>query len=166
MNNKRRKLFKKLLRGFELGEARAKDVREKLGAPARTLDEDRVKILEYSGKALDAVLPGRGEDMPLARFGKVQFILYEDRLLNLSYAEPAPAVGRKKLQDVLGEPDEVPDEGEDESSEGDGLTDIFDVDLDQDPMLSFAAHYDARGNLEALSLCAEVEGAIDDSEEE
>lgn len=164
MSDKRRKLWKKLLGGFELGAESAKDVKKKLGAPARTLEEDKVVILEYAAEG-DAVLPGTS-GKELARFGKVQFILYDDQLLNVSFVEPKPPVARQALRAVLGEPEEVP-EAEDDDEE-DGSTDIFEVDVEVDPILSFAAHYDDRENLEALSLCAEIEGDLEpmDDEEE
>jgi hypothetical protein len=163
VSKERRKLWKKLLRGFELGGESGKDVQKKLGKPARTLEEDKVVILEYPADA-GSVLPGAA-GKELAKFAKVQFILYDDQLLNVSYVEPAPAVARKAVREVLGEPDEVPEDEDDEDGE-DGGTDIFEVDMESDPMLSFAAHYDEKENLEALSLCAEIEGDLEPTDDE
>ena len=140
----RRKLFDSLLQGFGLGEVSLDDVVAKLGAPARKLAEGKVTVLEYEKPAKNAI----------GSFAKVQFICFDELLLNVSYVEPSPKVTRKSLHAALGEPDEAPEDDEDEE---DGLSEVFEVDVDAEPMLSFAAHYDDDENLEALSLCAEVE---------
>jgi hypothetical protein len=142
----RRKVFDKHLVGLELGEADFEAVEKKLGAPSRKLAEEKVTVFEYDDP----------KETSIARFKKMQCIFFDDLLLNVSYVEPDPKLSRKKLHGVLGEPDdESQDDEEDEDGE-EGLAEIFDVETDEEPTLSFAAHYDDEENLEALSLCAEI----------
>ena len=151
----RRKVFDKHLLGLELGEASQEAVKKKLGEPARTLSEEKVTVFEYD----------QPKESSVARFKKVQCIFFDDLLLNVSYVEPDPKVSREKLHSVLGEPDDVPEEGDEE--EEDGLAEIFEVEVEEEPLLSFAAHFDEDENLEALSLCAEMlEDDDADSEED
>jgi len=158
--NPRRKVFDKHLLGLALGEADLAAVKGKLGEPARTLSEEKVTVFEYDDPREDSI----------ARWKKVQCIFFDGILLNVSYVEPAAKHSRKALHEVLGEPDETPDEDEDDEE---GLAEIFEVEKDEEPLLSFAAHYDEDGNVEALSLCAEMsedllddEGELDEHDDE
>lgn len=143
----RKKVFEKHLLGLALGEADFDEVKEKLGEPARTLSEEKVTVYEYDDP----------KESSIGRFKKVQCIFFDDLLLNVSYVDPNPKVSREKLHSVLGEPDETPDEDEDEDDEEGGLAEIYEVETEEEPLLSFAAHFDDEENLEALSLCAEIE---------
>lgn len=146
----RQAVFDRLLEGFVLGETELAEVRDARGAPAKELTEERVTVLEYDDP----------KEKKLARWKKVQFIFYDELLLNVSYVEADPPLTREKLHELLGEPDEAEDEGDDDTTE------VFEVALDDEPMLSFTAHYDAAGKLEALSLCADMsEDLLDDGEE-
>jgi hypothetical protein len=150
----RRKIFDKHLSGFVLGETVQADVKKKLGDAARTLSEEKVTVVEYDDP----------KEASITAFKKVQFIFFDGLLLNVSFVEPKKPFARKKLHELLGEPDEVPEEGDDEDDE-DGEAEIFEVDVESEPMLSFAAHFDEAENLEALSLCAEIsEDLLDDDE--
>ncbi len=151
--NRRRKVFDKHLLGLALGDADFAAVKSKLGEPSRTLSEEKVTVFEYDSPKEDSI----------ARWKKVQCIFFDGLLLNVSYVEPDPALPAASLHKVLGEPDETPDEDEEDEE---GLAEIFEVETDEEPLLSFAAHYDERGNVEALSLCAEIdEGDLEDDED-
>ncbi|MBI3725507.1 hypothetical protein HY251_16375 [bacterium] len=151
--NRRRQVFDSHLAGFALGDTTIEDVKEKLGKPSRTLEEEKVVVLEYEGPP----------EASIARWKKVQFIFFDELLLNVSYVDPEPKLARSALHAVLGQPDETPEDEDDEE----GLSDIFEVELDEDPMLSFAAHYDEDENVEALSLCAEIsEDELEDDEDD
>jgi hypothetical protein len=151
---RRRKVFDKHLLGLVLGESELEDVRKKVGEPARVLEEERVTVLEYDSP----------KEQSIARWKKVQFIFFDDLLLNVTYAEPEPELTRTALHKVLGEPDGDPDEA-DADEDDEGPSDIFDVELEEEPMLSFVAHYkDAEArSVEALSLCADM---LDDGDED
>lgn len=152
--NRRRKVFDKHLLGFELGESTQAAVTAKLGKPANTLAEEKVTVLEFADPP----------ETSIATFKKVQFIFFEGVLLNVSYVQPEPKLSRAALRKILGQPDEELD-ADDEDDEDDGLSDLFDVTRDEEPMLSFAAHYDDDDNVEALSLCAELSEDEIDSDE-
>lgn len=152
--NRRRKVFDKHLLGLELGVADFDAVKAKLGEPARTLSEEKVTVFEYDDPNEDTI----------ARWKKVQCIFFDGLLLNVSYVEPSAALSRAALHKVLGEPDETPDE---DAEDEEGLAEIFEVETDEEPMLSFAAHFDENENVEALSLCAEIsEDLLDDDDGE
>jgi hypothetical protein len=143
-----------------LGEATRSTVRAKLGEPAGTRSEEKVTIFEYD-PAQGVALPAPRGEATAARFGKMQLIFVDDLLLNVSLAEPDKPVARDLIHELLGEPDEVPERDEEEEE---GPTEIFDVEgSDDEPLLSFAAHFDASGSLEALSLCAETEGDLEET---
>jgi hypothetical protein len=149
----RRKVFEEHLAGLSLGDADFAAVKKKLGEPARTLSEEKVTVFEYDDPKVKT----------LGRFKKLQCIFFDGLLLNVSYVEPDPKLARKKLHAALGAPDETPEDDEDDE---DGLAEIFEVETDDEPLLSFAAHYDEDENLEALSLCAEMSDDLLDDEEE
>jgi hypothetical protein len=152
---KRRQIFDKHLLGLELGESELDDVKEKLGEPGRTLREDRVTVLEYDAP----------EERSLTRWKKVQFIFFDELLLNVTYAEPEARFSRAELHELLGEPDEIPEDEDDEDT--DGVSDIFEVELDEEPLLSFVAHYTKDEEVEAFSLCADMsEDMLDDEEKD
>ncbi len=149
----RRKIFDAHLLGLELGEADFDAVKEKLGEPSRTLSEEKVTVFEYDDP----------KERSLARWKKVQCIFFDGLLLNVSYVEPATKLDRRSLHDALGEPDETTeDDDEDEES----LAEIFEVEVEEEPMLSFAAHYDEDENVEALSLCAELSEDLLDEDDD
>jgi len=151
----RRKIFDKHLAGLELGESDMPSVKKKLGDPSRELTEEKVVVLEYD----------EPKETSIAKFRKMQCIFFDGLLLNVSYVEPSPALSREKLHASLGAPDET-DEGGDEDEDEEGLAEIFEVDTEAEPMLSFAAHYDDEENVEALSLCAEMtEDVLDEDED-
>ena len=152
--NRRRKVFDKHLLGLELGEAELEAVRKKLGEPARTLSEEKVTVFEYDDPKEESI----------AHWKKVQCIFFDGLLLNVSYVEPEPKLSRAALHKVLGEPDETPAEDEEDEE---GLAEIFEVETEEEPLLSFAAHYDEEENVEALSLCAEIsEDLLDEDDED
>jgi hypothetical protein len=153
--SRRRTVFDKHLLGLELGEADFETVKKKLGEPSRTLSEEKVTVFEYDDPKEDSI----------ARWKKAQCIFFDGLLLNVSYVEPVSKLGRAALHKVLGEPDETSDDESDEEDE-EGLAEIFEVETDEEPMLSFAAHYDEDENVEALSLCAEISEDLLDEDDD